>query len=142
MGKEHKNKFKRNFKTEKSNSHNKSKGKNIFYIGSSKQSSDYENTSQYLINNIKKEYVRGNDISEALRALTRPDIEKWEPTLTISSKTDVNAKAKEDKQNELKYKMEYDAYLKRKNIFEENEYKAYADLWEHYAKALKSKIEA
>ena len=38
--------------------------------------------------------------------------------------------------------MEYDAYLKRKNIFKENEYKAYANLWEYYTKALKSKIEA
>ena len=62
--------------------------------------------------------------------------------MVVSVETDRDVKAREDKQNDLKYKMEYDAYLKRTNIFEENEYKAYADLWEHCAKALKAKIEA
>ena len=38
--------------------------------------------------------------------------------------------------------MECDAYLKKKNIFEENERKAHADLQEHCAKALKAKLEA
>ena len=38
--------------------------------------------------------------------------------------------------------MEHDAYLKRKNAFEENEHKVHADLWEHSAKALKAKLEA
>ena len=138
MGKNHcNNSFKKSSKKE-----TRSKGKNIFCIGSSKQSSDYENTSQCLINNIKKECVRGNDISEALRNLTRPDTTRWEPTLVVSEDADQDVKAREDKQNELKCKMEHDAYLKRTNTFEENEFKAYADLWEHCAKALKAKIEA
>ena len=37
--------------------------------------------------------------------------------------------------------MEHDAYLKRMNSFEENECKAHSDLWEHFAKALKGKLE-
>ena len=48
--------------------------------------------------------------------------------------------ARGDKKD-LKYKIEYDACIKRKITFEENEHKAFADLWEHYAKALKDKIE-
>ena len=40
MGTEHKNKFKSNNKKKKSNNHSKRKCKNIFYIGSSKQSSE------------------------------------------------------------------------------------------------------
>ena len=70
MGKEHHNdEFKKNSKKE-----TRSKDKNIFCIVSSKQSSDYEHTSQYLTHNIKKEYARGNDMPEALRNLTRPTI--------------------------------------------------------------------
>ena len=48
--------------------------KHIFYIGSLRQSADYTTTSQYLINNVKKIYERGNNISEALRLLKRPDM--------------------------------------------------------------------
>ena len=34
-----------------------------FYVGSSKQASDYETTSEYIINYIKKTFDRGNDIA-------------------------------------------------------------------------------
>jgi len=37
-----------------------------FYVGSSKQASDYETTSEYIINYIKKTFDRGNDIAKAL----------------------------------------------------------------------------
>ena len=124
MGKEcRNNKFKKNSKKE-----TRSEGKSIFCIGSSKQSSDCENTIQHLMSNVKKECVRGNGASEALRDLTRPIIASWEPTLEVSVETDAGAKAREDKQNDLKCKMEHDAHLKRKSTFEENERKARADL--------------
>ena len=38
--------------------------------------------------------------------------------------------------------MDYDAHLKRKITFEEDDCKECADLWENCAKALKVKIEA
>ena len=41
----------------------------IFYVGSAKKSSDYENTALFVINHIKKDFDRGNDIDEALRKL-------------------------------------------------------------------------
>ena len=59
------NKFKKNCKNE-----TRSRDKHIFCISSSKKSLDYKNTSQYLISNIKKEHVRGDNISEALCNLT------------------------------------------------------------------------
>ena len=40
-----------------------------FYVGSAKKSSDYENTALFVINHIKKDFDRGNDIDEALRKL-------------------------------------------------------------------------
>ena len=116
MGKEyHGNKFKSDSKKE-----TRSKDKSIFCIGSSKQSSDYENTNQCLINNIKKECARGNSMSEALRNLTRSIIASWELALEVPVETCVDAKAREDKQNELKCKMEHGACLKRKSVLEEN----------------------
>ena len=38
--------------------------------------------------------------------------------------------------------MGYDNYIKRRDIYEENEYKAYAEFWEHCNNALKAKIES
>ena len=53
----------------------------FFYVGSSKQVSDYEITAEIVINHIKKTFKKGNDISESLRLLEEPDVTKWRPTL-------------------------------------------------------------
>ena len=45
----------------------------FFYVGSSKQASDFETTSEFLINHVKKTFDRGNDIAEALRTLLPQD---------------------------------------------------------------------
>jgi len=42
-----------------------------FYVGSSKQASDYETTSEYIINYIKKTFNRGNDVAKALKDWSR-----------------------------------------------------------------------
>ena len=42
-----------------------------FYVGSSKQASNYELTAQFVINHIKKTFDRGLDIAEALQTLTQ-----------------------------------------------------------------------
>jgi hypothetical protein len=34
-----------------------------FYIGSSKQAVDYTTTANYVVNHIKKEFIRGNDMA-------------------------------------------------------------------------------
>ena len=44
-----------------------------FYVGSSKQASDFETTYTFLLNYIKRTYDRGNDIAEALRKIEVPD---------------------------------------------------------------------
>jgi triphosphoribosyl-dephospho-CoA synthetase len=49
----------------------------FFYVGSSKQASDFETTSEFLINHMKKTFDRGNDISEALQMLELHDIKQW-----------------------------------------------------------------
>jgi len=55
-----------------------------FYVGSSKQASDYETTSIYIINYIKKTFYRGNNVAEALQTLVKTDPETWKPTLKAS----------------------------------------------------------
>jgi hypothetical protein len=70
-----------------------------FYVGSSKQASNYKNTVEFVINHIiKKTFDRGNDIAEALRNLSRPDTDKWKPSLQVSIAADAEVKAREDKQ--------------------------------------------
>ncbi len=45
-----------------------------FYVGSTKQASDYKTTAEFIINHIKKTFDRGNDIAEALRMLTKAEV--------------------------------------------------------------------
>ena len=113
-----------------------------FYVGSSKQASDFETTYEFLLNHIKRTYARGNDISEALRTMKNPNEDTWKPKLEFSGKGTDEEKKREDRQFELDYKANYDEYMKRKRAYEENCYKAYAEIWERCNKAMKAKIES
>ena len=113
-----------------------------FYVGSSKQASDFETTYEFLLTHIKRTYSRGNDISEALRTMKEPDTDKWKPNLNFSIKSTEEEKVRENRQFELDYKADYDEYMKRKRSYEENSYKAYAEIWARCNKAMKAKIEA
>ena len=57
----------------------------FFYVGSSKQASDYEITAEFVVNHIKKTFDRGNDIAEAIRTLNKIDTSLWKPTLLLST---------------------------------------------------------
>ena len=74
-------------------------GDHYFYVGSSKQASDFETTFNLLVNYIKRTYVRGNDVAEALRNMEKPDTNNWKPKLLISKNPDTDEKKREDKQN-------------------------------------------
>ena len=67
-----------------------------FYVGSSKQASDFETTSEFLINHIKKTFDRGNDIAEVLWTLEPQDVDLWKPTLRFSVSTDGTVAKQED----------------------------------------------
>jgi hypothetical protein len=64
----------------------------FFYVGSSKQASDYEITAEFVVNHIKKTFDRGNDIAEALRTLVKANTSLWKPTLLMSTETDAPVK--------------------------------------------------
>ena len=106
----------------------------VYYIGSAKQASDYTLTTDYLINHIKKDFEKGNDIATALRDLEEYDIKSYEPSLDVSSlpeTTDAEKEKKkaENRQFEMKYKAKLDQFLKRERVYEDNKYKAYAFVW-------------
>ena len=102
---------------------------------------DFKNTSEFLINNIKIDFDRGNDVAEVLRTLIKPDTDLWKPTLKISVAA-VNEKQQDNKQFEMEYNREFDEYLKRKRMYEDNLYKVYAFLWERCTKAMQNRIMA
>ena len=102
----------------------------FFYVGSSKQASDYEITADFVVNHIKKTFDRGNDIAEALRTLVKANPDVWKPTLQASTDADKEIKEREDKQFVMEYKAELDEAIRRKRTYENNTYKAYALLWE------------
>ena len=55
---------------------------------------------------------------------------------------DADIKEAANKQFDIEFKAEYDAYMKRKQSYETNKAKAYAFLWEQCAKGMQSKIES
>ena len=52
-----------------------------FYVGSAKKSSDYENTALFVINHIKKDFDRGNNIAKDLKKFEYKNTENWNPIL-------------------------------------------------------------
>ena len=111
-----------------------------FYIGTSKQASDFEATSEFIINYIKRTFQHGNDISESLRTLTLQDTEKWKPKLNSSKSDNDNIAKIENKQFEIEFKANLDESMKRSTIYKQNIYKAYAFLWEKCTKSMQNKI--
>eukprot|EP00957_Ditylum_brightwellii_P154804 11781629-Ditylum_brightwellii.AAC.1 len=94
-----------------------------FYIGSSKQDSDFETTYKYVTNHTKNTSEKGHDIVKKLRNLRRPDMSQWKPTLSTSASRNAEMKAQEDKQFEIQYKAELDKMMKRKWAFQDNTFK-------------------
>ena len=114
----------------------------FFYVGSSKQASDFETTAEFLVNYVKKTFDSGHDIAEALRTHEPVDTEVWKPTLSFSSESDDTVKKQEDRQYELEYKADLDEFMRRRRAYKENLYKAYALIWERCNKAMQNKIMA
>ena len=114
----------------------------IYYLGSAKQAANYEVTTDYLLNHIKKTFVFGNDIASALYDKTPYNVDQHKPSLKFSTSKNDDQKAAENEQFKIEFKAEYDAYMKRKQTYESNYNKAYALLWEQCAKGMQSKIES
>ena len=113
-----------------------------YYLGSAKQASDYETTTQYIINHVKKTFDYGNDIGQALMNLVLPDIDFWRPDLRASTLTDDAAKATENEKFKMEFQYDYEEFRKRTITLDNNKTKAYALIWERCNKGMKNKIES
>ena len=57
-------------------------------IGSSKQASDLEITTKFIINHVQKTFDSGKDVAEALRIMNGPSIAEWRTTMSVSTSED------------------------------------------------------
>ena len=120
----------------------KSVGDYVFYLGSSKQASDYETTAEYLINYIQETFDYGQDIAESLSTLEDVDLSVYKPKLEVSSSKDDNKREAEDKQYEIEFKEKFAQYMRREEAFSKNQSKAFAFLIDHCSKGMKEKIQS
>ena len=111
-----------------------------YYLGSANQASDYDETTTFIINHIKKTYTSGKHIANALKTLTPISFEA--PTLQAITSADTAVLARETRQYELLYKAELDKFNKLETNYEDNLTKAYGLIWEQCAQSMKNKIEA
>jgi hypothetical protein len=109
-----------NNKDSKATSKKKTLEDYYFYVGSAKQASNYESGADFIINHIKKEYERGQDIAELLQELKKTDTNTWMPKLKGSTKKDEEAKATQDRQFEMEYKAKLGEALHRIRIYDDN----------------------
>ena len=113
----------------------------MFYLGSSKQASDYETTAEYLINHIQETYDYGEDIAESLYTLKDVDLSIHKPELQVSSNKDDKKRAAEDKQFEIEFIEDFAVYKRRLEAYSKNQSKAFAFLFDHCSKGMKEKIQ-
>ena len=100
-------------------------------------------TTEYIINYLKKTFDYGSDIAQALKELQDVDTNLWKPTLQQNDDRDDPTKtATLNKQYEMEFQADYDAYRKKILAYENNKTKSYALLWERCTKAMKNKIES
>lgn len=114
----------------------------VYYLGSAKQAADYETTTEFIINHIKKTFDFGNDIATALEDLQNYNIDKHKPKLQFSDNTLDEVRDNENEQYKIEFKAEFDGFMKRKQSLETNTTKAYALLWEQCAKGMQHKVES
>ncbi len=100
-----------------------------FYFGSANQASDYEITTEFLINYIKKFYDYGIDIGMAHENMESLDTAPWKPCMQVSTEEDEASRIAENRQFEIEFMADYNTYSKRVQTHKNNKTKAYALLW-------------
>ena len=112
----------------------------IFHIGSAAHACDYVTVRDFLINHIKKTYVNGKDIAGAIEKEKEPNVRDWRPHRERSVATDPQVQKMEDEDLHDEYKLEMQAYIKRKTNFEDNKVKAFALFFGQCSNSMQDKI--
>ena len=125
-----------------------------YYIGSSKQASDYVTVTSYLLNYIRRQFKKGKDIADAIEDGIEMDFQAITPKLNISE-IDLTVKEGEtpdpkkvaevdriNKQFEKQYEIEFAAHHEREIQYNDNKAAASALLWNQCANTMKAKIQS
>ena len=111
-----------------------------FNVGSAKHASEYVSSYNYIVNHIKMNYNRPGDIGKALEELEEFDFTPFEPVLKTSTNPDPNLGARENKQYEKQFEVDYAEHKKRVDLYESNKTQAEALIWNQCSSTLKSKV--
>ena len=112
-----------------------------YYVGSVQQASDYNITTEFIINYIKKTYDQGNNIGTALKDLIPMDENKNKPDLKASTLKDTILKSTQVEQYKMKIRVDYDEFRKIIRTYTGNMTKSYALIWERCTKGMQNKIQ-
>ncbi len=109
-------------------------------MGSAKHASEYVASYNYIVNHIKMNYQRPGDIGKALEELGEFDFTPFQPKLKTSTAQDPAVEARENKQYEKQFEVDYAEHKKRVDMYESNKTQAEALIWNQCSSTLKSKI--
>ena len=112
----------------------------VYYVGSSKQASDYVTVTHFLINYIRRTYTKGEDVAVALETFKEVDFEPDRPKMKISTSDDATLAIRENKQFEKEFEVQYTAFNTRMDQYKDNKISAEALLWNQCTNTMKSKI--
>jgi len=111
-------------------------------LGSARQASGHETTTECLVNCVKGDFESGEDIGPPLKRLEESDVSVCKPDLRNSAHQDPGIEGAQDRQHEIESKAESDAHMGREQTYEDNISRAYAPLWGQCAKSMQSKTQA
>ena len=120
----------------RSNQHFHRTDRNKFDVGTAKNTTNYIEVKDYLLNKIQKEYPKGMEVKMALEDEKDYNWEQHKPKLQSSEEED----AAQKQANEITFKIEVQQYLSDQAKYKESKMKAYALLIEHCTKHLKDKV--
>jgi hypothetical protein len=101
-----------------------------YYLGSTKQASEFKATTEFLINYIKQNFKFGYNIAIAIINQKTITTKIWKPNMLFSRNVDPELKEIKNKQFKIEFKADYDCYCSREQIYNNNVTKAYALLWD------------
>ena len=87
-----------------------------YYLGTATQSSEYQKTTDFIVNHIKNEFDNSGDITLALKNLQEYDFSQYRPQLKLSDSSDPTIKRVADSNGRLS------AYYITKNTSAESTY--------------------
>ena len=88
-----------------------------YYLGTATQSSEYQKTTDFIVNHIKNEFDNSGDITLALKNLQEYDFSQYRPQLKLSDSSDPTIKRVTDKQWKIECILHYKEYKRRVNVY-------------------------